>query len=122
MTWLITGGAGYIGAHVVHAMRAGGRSVVVLDDLSSGDADRVGSAALVVGSVLDGDLVERTMAEHDVSGVIHLAGKKQAAQSITHPLQYYQHNVEGLRVVLEMATKHAIQSMVFSSSAAVYAT
>ena len=73
MTWLVTGGAGYIGAHVVAAMRDGGERVVVLDDLSTGDPRRIAGVPLVEGSVLDVPLVERTMREHAISGVVHIA-------------------------------------------------
>ena len=76
MTWLITGGAGYIGAHVVRAMTATGERAVVYDDLSTGIAERVPAGVpLVVGSVLDGDRVARALADHGVTGVVHLAAK-----------------------------------------------
>ncbi len=73
MTWLVTGGAGYIGAHVVAAMREDGHSVVVVDDMSSGDPSRISGVPLVEGSVLDQPLLERTMREHAVTGVVHIA-------------------------------------------------
>ncbi|HEY4625457.1 MAG TPA: UDP-glucose 4-epimerase GalE [Blastococcus sp.] len=120
MTWLVTGGAGYIGAHVVAAMRAAGEPVVVLDDLSTGDPDRIPGTPLVVGSVLDGDLVARTLREHGVTGVVHIAAKKQVEESVRLPLLYYRENVEGLRVLLEHAAEAGVGSLVFSSSAAVY--
>jgi UDP-glucose 4-epimerase len=120
VTWLVTGGAGYIGAHVVTAMRDAGEEVVVLDDLSSGDPDRVPGVPLVEGTVLDGALVERTLREHAVDGIVHLAAKKQVEESVRRPLYYYRENVEGLRVLLEAATAAAVGSFVFSSSAAVY--
>ncbi|MGY1696316.1 UDP-glucose 4-epimerase GalE [Geodermatophilus sp. SYSU D00814] len=120
MTWLVTGGAGYIGSHVVAAMRTAGQSVVVLDDLSTGDAARVPGTPLVVGSVLDGDLVARTLREHGVTGVVHVAAKKQVEESVRLPLLYYRENVEGLRVLLEQAVAAGVADLVFSSSAAVY--
>ena len=120
MTWLVTGGAGYIGAHVVAAMRQAGEAVVVLDDLSTGDAGRIPGTPLVVGSVLDGDLVGRTLREHGVTGVVHVAAKKQVEESVRLPLLYYRENVEGLRVLLEQAVEAGVASLVFSSSAAVY--
>jgi len=73
MTWLVTGGAGYIGAHVVLAMVQDGQRVVVLDDLSTGDATRVQGAELVEGSVLDRGLVRKVLREHGVTGVVHIA-------------------------------------------------
>jgi UDP-glucose 4-epimerase len=120
MTWLITGGAGYIGSHVTVAMRTAGEDVVVLDDLSSGDAGRIPDVPLVVGSVLDGDLVARTLGERGVRGIVHVAAKKQVEESVRRPLHYYRENVEGLRTLLEAATGAGVESFVFSSSAAVY--
>jgi UDP-glucose 4-epimerase len=120
MTWLVTGGAGYIGAHVVDAMRAAGERVVVLDDLSTGVQKRLDDAPFVLGSVLDRPLVEDTMRTHSVRGVVHLAAKKQVEESVRRPLHYYEQNVEGLRRLLEAATATGVESVVFSSSAAVY--
>jgi UDP-glucose 4-epimerase len=121
MTWLITGGAGYIGAHVVRAMTEAGEQAVVYDDLSTGIAERVPDGVpLVVGSTLNAELVARTLADQDVTGVVHLAAKKQVGESVDLPLHYYRENVEGLRVLLEAVTTAGVPSFVFSSSAAVY--
>ncbi|MFE9024543.1 UDP-glucose 4-epimerase GalE [Streptomyces sp. NPDC007808] len=121
MTWLITGGAGYIGAHVVRAMTEAGEQAVVYDDLSTGIAERVPDGVpLVIGSTLDGERVARALAEHRVTGVVHLAAKKQVGESVELPLHYYRENVEGLRVLLEAVTSADVPSFVFSSSAAVY--
>ena len=120
MTWLVTGGAGYIGAHVVTAMRRAGSSVVVLDDLSTGDPARIPGVPLVRGSVLDAEVVAGALREHGVRGVVHLAAKKQVEESVRRPLHYYRENVEGLRVLLECAVDARVDRFVFSSSAAVY--
>ncbi|MDQ1007034.1 UDP-glucose 4-epimerase [Streptomyces sp. V4I23] len=121
MTWLITGGAGYIGAHVAHAMTAAGERVVVLDDLSSGIPERLPeSVPLVRGSVLDQELVARTLAGHGVTGVVHLAAKKQVGESVEQPLRYYRENVHGLTVLLEAVVAAGVRRFLFSSSAAVY--
>ncbi|MFD8813829.1 UDP-glucose 4-epimerase GalE [Streptomyces sp. NPDC059627] len=121
MTWLITGGAGYIGAHVVRAMAAAGERTVVYDDLSTGIAERLPEdVPLVTGSTLDGEKVARVLAEHEVTGVVHLAAKKQVGESVDRPLHYYHENVEGLRVLLQAVTEARVPSFVFSSSAAVY--
>ncbi|WP_328970479.1 UDP-glucose 4-epimerase GalE [Streptomyces sp. NBC_00239] len=121
MTFLITGGAGYIGSHVVRAMTLAGEQVVVLDDLSTGDEDRVPEGVpLVVGSVLDRLVLDRTIAEHRVTGVVHLAGKKQVGESVDKPLWYYQENVQGLTVLLEAVAHAGIRNFLFSSSASVY--
>ncbi|GAB2975481.1 UDP-glucose 4-epimerase GalE [Streptomyces pseudoechinosporeus] len=121
MTWLITGGAGYIGAHVVRAMTEAGEQAVVYDDLSTGIAERVPEGVpLVVGSTLDADRVTRALTDHAVTGVVHLAAKKQVGESMELPLHYYRENVEGLRVLLSAVTEAGVPSFVFSSSAAVY--
>jgi UDP-glucose 4-epimerase len=121
MTWLITGGAGYIGAHVARAMTAAGERVVVLDDLSSGIPARLpAEVPLVRGSVLDRELVDRTLAEHAVTGVVHLAAKKQVGESVEQPLHYYRENVHGLTVLLEAVVAAGVRRFLFSSSAAVY--
>ncbi|RII19857.1 UDP-glucose 4-epimerase [Streptomyces sp. YIM 130001] len=121
MTWLITGGAGYIGAHVVRAMTAAGEQAVVYDDLSTGIADRVPEGVpLVQGSILDRDLLGRTLADHGITGVIHLAAKKQVGESVELPLDYYRVNIEGLRVLLEAVVDSGVGAFVLSSSAAVY--
>ncbi|WP_327355669.1 UDP-glucose 4-epimerase GalE [Streptomyces sp. NBC_01304] len=121
MTWLITGGAGYIGAHVVRAMTEAGEQAVVYDDLSTGVAERVPAGVpLVRGSVLDRELLDRTIAEHGITGVVHLAGKKQVGESVELPLHYYHENIEGLRVLLAAVAAAGVGSFVFSSSASVY--
>ncbi|WP_405664451.1 UDP-glucose 4-epimerase GalE [Streptomyces sp. RK9] len=121
MTWLITGGAGYIGGHVVRAMTDAGERTVVYDDLSSGLAERVPEGVpLVVGSTLDADRVAGALRDHAVTGVVHLAAKKQVGESVEQPLRYYRENVEGLRVLLEAVADAGVPSFVLSSSAAVY--
>ncbi|HET6359421.1 UDP-glucose 4-epimerase GalE [Streptomyces sp.] len=121
MTWLITGGAGYIGAHVARAMTAAGERVVVLDDVSSGVAERLPQEIpLVRGAVLDRELLDRTLAEHAVTGVVHLAAKKQVGQSVEQPLLYYRENVHGLTVLLDAVVEAGVKRFLFSSSAAVY--
>ncbi|MBW8091124.1 UDP-glucose 4-epimerase GalE [Streptomyces hygroscopicus subsp. hygroscopicus] len=123
MTWLITGGAGYIGSHVVRAMAEAGESVAVLDDLSGGDRARLpGDVPLVRGSTLDRELLDRAFAELNVTGVVHLAAKKQVAESVAQPLRYYRENVHGLTVLLEAAVAAGVRDVLFSSSAAVYGT
>jgi UDP-glucose 4-epimerase len=121
MTWLITGGAGYIGAHVARAMTGAGERVVVLDDLSTGAAARLGpDVSLVKGSALDAGLVERVLAEHSVTGVVHLAAHKQVAESVARPTRYYRENVGGLATLLDAVAEGGVRRFLFSSSAAVY--
>lgn len=121
MTWLITGGAGYIGAHVVRAMLDAGEEAVVYDDLSTGVAERVPEGVpLEIGSTLDGERLARVIRDRGVTGVVHLAAKKQVGESVELPLHYYWENVEGLRTLLSAVTDAQVASFVFSSSAAVY--
>lgn len=121
MTFLITGGAGYIGAHVVRAMLLAGQKVVVFDDLSTGREDRVPEGVpLVTASVLDRLALDQALAEHKITGVVHLAGKKQVGESVEKPLYYYHENVEGLQVLLGAVAAAGIRNFLFSSSASVY--
>ena len=123
MSWIVTGGAGYIGAHVVRALAEAGLTPVVLDDLSSGVASFVpDGVAFVQGSILDRDLVEQTLREHDADGVIHVAGYKYAGVSVQRPLHTYAQNVEGTRIILEAMEAAGVSNIVFSSSAAVFGT
>ncbi len=119
MTWLVTGGAGYIGLHVVRALTGRGADVVVLDDLSTGRAGLV-EAPLVEGDVGDAALLDRVLAGHRVEGVVHLAAKKQVGESVENPLLYYRENVTKLATLLEAMRRHEVPTLVFSSSAAVY--
>jgi UDP-glucose 4-epimerase len=121
MTWLLTGGAGYIGAHVALALRESGRGVVVVDDLSTGEADRLpDDVPLVQASVLDGAAVRSALTEHRVTGVVHLAAKKAVGESVEDPLLYYRENVSGFETLLRAMRDAGVGRMVFSSSAAVY--
>ncbi|WP_438487710.1 UDP-glucose 4-epimerase GalE [Streptomyces sp. S186] len=121
MSYLITGGAGYIGSHVVRALRQAGESVVVLDDLTTGVRARVPEdVPLIVGSTLDRAVLDATIAEHGITDVVHLAAKKQVGESVELPLHYYRENVHGLQNLLEAMAAGGVPRFVFSSSAAVY--
>ncbi|MFE1882193.1 UDP-glucose 4-epimerase GalE [Streptomyces diastatochromogenes] len=121
MTWLITGGAGYIGAHVARAMAGAGESVVALDDLSAAVPERLpADVPLVEGSTLDGDRLKRVFAEYGVTGVVHLAARKQVAESVAEPTRYYRENVGGLATLLDAMAEADVRRLLFSSSAAVY--
>jgi UDP-glucose 4-epimerase len=123
VTWLVTGGAGYIGAHVVRALRDAGHRVVVLDDLSSGVAARIpADVALVIGAVTDPDLVAEVLRAHAVVGVVHIAARKSVPESIERPLYYYRENVGGMAAVLAAMQAVGVDRVVFSSSAAVLGT
>lgn len=119
MTWLVTGGAGYIGAHVVRALVQDGQDVVALDDLSTGTRERVDpTARFVEGSVLDRAALDEALT--GVTGVVHIAAKKQVGESVAEPLHYYRENVDGLLTLLEACRDHGVDRFVFSSSAATY--
>jgi UDP-glucose 4-epimerase len=121
MTWLITGGAGFIGAHVVRTMLEAGERVAVYDDLSTGDPSRIPDGVpFVKGSTLDGELLRSSLAGLGIRGVVHLAAKKQVAESVERPLYYYRENVQGLGTLLEAAAETGVRHFLFSSSAAVY--
>lgn len=123
MTWLVTGGAGYIGSHVVRALVGAGLRAVVVDDLSSGRvAFLPAGVPFARGSILDGDLLMRTLDAHEVTGVIHVAGYKYAGVSVTRPLFTYEQNVTGTAILLAAMQDRGVDRMVFSSSAAVYGT
>ncbi|GAA3735667.1 UDP-glucose 4-epimerase GalE [Leifsonia bigeumensis] len=123
MTWLVTGGAGYIGSHVAAALLGAGERVVVVDDLSSGRDDFIPpGASFEQGSILDGGLLLDTMRRHEVTGVIHLAGFKYAGVSIERPLHTYEQNVTGTATLLAAMQESGVTRMVFSSSASVYGT
>ena len=120
-TWLLTGGAGYIGAHVARDLLASGRQVVVLDDLSAGHRDRVpADAAFVEASVLDTDAVRAALTSYNVTGVIHLAAKKAVGESVEKPLLYFRENVGGMTSLLQAMADAGTRCLVYSSSAAVY--
>jgi UDP-glucose 4-epimerase len=121
MTWLITGGAGYIGAHVVEGTHASGRNVVVLDDLSTGIATRLNSRVpLAQTSLQNVSDLERVFADAEITGVLHLAAKKQVGESVELPDYYWQENVVGLQNLLDVMNRNGVKNFVFSSSASVY--
>jgi UDP-glucose 4-epimerase len=123
MTWLLTGGAGYIGSHITLAFRDAGTDVVVLDDLSTGFRGYVAEdIPFVDGSVADPSAVARAFDEHDITGVVHLAGLKYAGVSVEQPLAFYRANVTGTQVLLEAVVERGIENFLFSGSSSWYGT
>jgi UDP-glucose 4-epimerase len=121
MTWLIVGGAGYVGGHTVARLHAAGRPMVVLDDLSSGLAERVPDGVpLVRASMHDTAAVAQAMVEHGVTGVMQFAALKSVPESMSEPVRYYRDNVGGLVALLTAMTSANVNRIVYSSSAAVY--
>ena len=121
MTVLVTGGAGYIGSHTVHALADAGERVVVLDNLSTGFASALPKQMLpIVGDVGDQTLVAELIEEHDVEAIIHFAGSTIVPESMKDPLGYYGNNTANSRALIEAAVKGGVKHFIFSSTAAVY--
>ena len=122
-TWLVTGGAGYIGSHVIRALQAAGMHPVVIDDLSHGLEHRVPEGVpLIRARIQDRAAVAEAIRENGVTGVIHLAALKAAGESVEIPLQYFTENVGGMIDLLEVMKAEGVRNLVYSSSAAVYGT
>jgi UDP-glucose 4-epimerase len=123
MTWLVTGGAGYIGAHVVKAFRDEGVAVAVIDSLASGHESFVpDDVPFVRASILERETVRDALDEHGVVGVVHLAGFKYAGVSVHKPLLTYEQNVAGTVSLLSAMEEAGVDKIVFSSSAATFGT
>lgn len=123
MSILVTGGAGYIGAHVVRLLQQRGDRVIVVDNLSTGRADRIGEAQLVKLDVASDEarkILANLMVDEDVDAVIHFAALKQVGESVQRPAYYYQKNIGGLANLLIAMGDAGVDKMIFSSSAAVY--
>ena len=117
---LVTGGAGYIGSHVVRQLGAAAESVITLDNLSTGFEAAVTSGELVIGDTGDAELLEKIFAEHDIDTVMHFAAHTIVPESVADPLKYYRNNTASSRTLLEAATNNGVKHIVFSSTAAVY--
>lgn len=120
---LVTGGAGYIGSHVVRLLVDAGREVVVVDDLSTGELERVDDVPFVhldLASVHARARLDATIRTHGVGSVVHLAAMKQVGESVDRPTWYFDRNIGGLTNLLAAMEDRGVRAMVFSSSAAVY--
>ena len=121
MTVLVTGGAGYIGSHMVHALVEAGESVAVIDNLSTGfSAFLPEGVPLFIGDAGDENLVEGVIAQHGVESIIHFAGSVVVPDSMRDPLGYYRNNTMTTRSLLNAAVKCGVNRFIFSSTAAVY--
>jgi len=117
---LITGGAGYIGSHVLLQLQARGERAIVLDNLYTGFRQAVRDAPLIVGDVGDRPLLERVLREHEVDTVMHFAANTIVPESVRDPLKYYGNNTCATRNLLEACMQQGVRQFVFSSTAAVY--
>jgi UDP-glucose 4-epimerase len=117
---LVTGGAGYIGSHVVRQLGEAGEQVVVIDNLSKGFRQAVTAGDLIVGDVGDFELVSRLLAEHQVDTVMHFAAHTVVPESVALPLKYYGNNTCSTRSLLQACIENQVKNFVFSSTAAVY--
>ena len=117
---LVTGGAGYIGSHLVRLLTSAGKPVVVLDNLSTGFKDALLGAELVIGDTGDPEVVTRLLNEHKVDTVLHFAAHTIVPESVSDPLKYYGNNTCCTRNLLECCSKAGVKHFIFSSTAAVY--
>jgi len=121
MTVLVTGGAGYIGSHMVHALADAGESVVVLDNLSSGFRFLIpAEVPFVTGNTGDRDRVAHVIREHRVDAIVHFAASIVVPDSIRDPLGYYRNNTMNTAMLLDAAVAGGVRHFIFSSTAAVY--
>lgn len=123
MKILVTGGAGYIGSHVIRALQKAGHEAVALDDMSSGVSSRLGETELVQFDLSASDAalkLERVFIEKKIDGVIHLAARKSVAESVARPEYYYRQNIDSVLNILEAMKSAGLSKLVFSSSAATY--
>lgn len=117
---LVTGGAGYIGSHVVLQLKTAGYRVVVLDNLCTGFRNAVGDTPLIIGDTSDQSLVARAIKEHAIDSVLHFAAHTVVPESVTNPLKYYRNNTCSTRNLLETCSEAGVKHFIFSSTAAVY--
>ena len=117
---LVTGGAGYIGSHVVKQLGEAGEKIVILDNLSTGFEDAVLYGELVIGDTGDQQLVSQLLKEHNVGSVMHFAAHTIVPESVSNPLKYYGNNTCNSRSLLECCSNAGVEHFIFSSTAAVY--
>ncbi len=117
---LVTGGAGYIGSHVVRQLGEAGESVVTLDNLSTGFEAAVTSGEIVIGDTGDAGLLDSLFREHEFDTVMHFAAHTIVPESVSDPMKYYRNNTANSRTLLEACQKYGVKNIVFSSTAAVY--
>lgn len=122
MSILITGGAGYIGSHVVSLLGEMGEDLIIFDNLSTGKKENILFGKLIVGDLSDAQVVEKLFSENNIEAVLHFAGSIVVPESVVNPLLYYQNNTENSYNLIKACVKHKVKKFIFSSTAAVYGT
>ena len=117
---LVTGGAGYIGSHIVRRLVETGREVVVVDDLSEGHREALTDVPLTVSDFGDASTLEKLLGDGGVEFVVHMAASCEVGRSVADPASYYANNLTASLSLLDAARRHGVKGIVFSSSAAVY--
>ena len=117
---LVTGGAGYIGSHVVKLLNEAKYDFLVLDNLSTGRRDSVLGGDFILGDISDSELLDSIFQKNKINGIIHFAGSIVVPESVREPLKYYKNNTENSRILLEKAIQYGVENFIFSSTAAVY--
>lgn len=117
---LVTGGAGYIGSHIVKLLGKNGYDVIVYDNLSTGNVKAVTSGELIVGDLENLELLDNTFKKYNFDGVMHFAGSIIVPESVEKPIMYYQNNTVNSLNLAQMCIKHNVNSFIFSSTAATY--
>ena len=120
MAVLVTGGAGYIGSHMVAELLERGEEVVIVDNLQSGYRQAVLGGKLYVGDLRDADFLDKVFQENEIDTVIHFAANSLVGESMKQPAKYYHNNVYGMLCLLEKMQQHGVNNIVFSSTAATY--
>lgn len=120
MAILVTGGAGYIGSHIVKGLLEKGEEIIVVDSLETGHRDAVLGGRLLVGDLRDKDFLKRVFDENTIEGVIHFAANSLVGESMENPYKYYENNIYGTLCLLKEMVDHEVDKIVFSSTAATY--
>jgi UDP-glucose 4-epimerase len=120
MSILVTGGAGYIGSHVVSLLGQQGEDIIIFDNLTTGKKENILFGKLVVGDLNDTNAIDKLFTEHKIDAVLHFAGSIVVPESVENPTWYYQNNTENSLNLIKACIKHKTKKFIFSSTAAVY--
>lgn len=120
MSVLVTGGAGYIGSHVVSLLGEAGKDIIILDNLTTGRPENILYGKLIIGDLRNQTLLDQVFTDHNIEAVLHFAGSIVVPESVTNPTLYYQNNTENSAALIKTCLKHGVKKFIFSSTAAVY--